>query len=436
MSGRSTSLAVLTALALCTPALAQEVQVAPLAAPDFFSTGARETGLTAELWRGASGQTARTVLPLLSAKPLSPAAQALTRRVLATGGSGPEGAGQDAGVAGARISALIAQGGVKDAAAILSRTAGLEQNPVLAQAGAEAALLSGDAEGACAISDRLVAGREEIYWLRLRAYCQLKSGNSGAAQLTFDLAQAQSRDPVYGRLMGSKLAGAGDPGEPSLRNGLDYALTRDLGLAVTGPSAPAVAAALAASPSGSATWTIEGGPGPVKAAMAALAGGDLRTAQTLRASLTSDTIPGATITDLALLDALLAAASGRADPQTLDRLIERGATADAKTRIRAQQGALILAALGGSMSPQARGQFAGFTAGETKAPAVRAFALDAAGVEKLQGETALLALWISADAGAAGPAAGDRARIIRALRAAGLEDDARAFAVEGLLGLR
>ncbi|HQT54603.1 MAG TPA: hypothetical protein PKX06_14160 [Phenylobacterium sp.] len=436
MSGRSTSLAVLTALALSTPALAQEVQVAPLAAPDFFSTGARETGLTAELWRGASGQTARTVLPLLAAKPLSPAAQALTRRVLATGGSGPEGAGQDAGVAGARISALIAQGGVKDAAAILSRTAGLEQNPVLAQAGAEAALLSGDAEGACAISDRLVAGREEVYWLRLRAYCQLKSGNSGAAQLTFDLAQAQSRDPVYGRLMGAKLAGAGDPGEPSLRNGLDYALTRDLGLAVTGPSAPAVAAALAASPSGSATWTIEGGPGPVKAAMAALAGGDLRTAQTLRASLTSDTIPGATITDLALLDALLAAASGRADPQTLDRLIERGATADAKTRIRAQQGALILAALGGSMSPQARGQFAGFTAGETKAPAARAFALDAAGVEKLQGETALLALWISADAGAAGPAAGDRARIIRALRAAGLENDARAFAVEGLLGLR
>lgn len=436
MSGRSISLAVLTAIALSPPALAQEVQVVALAAPDFFSTGARETGLTADLWRGASGQTARTVLPLLAAKPLSPAAQALARRVLATGAAGPQDAGRDAGVAGARISALIAQGGVKDAAAILSRTAGLEQNPILAQAGAEAALLSGDAEGACAISDRLVAGREEVYWLRLRAYCQLKSGNSGAAQLTFDLAQAQSRDRLYGRLMGAKLAGAGDPGEPSLRNGLDYALTRDLGLAVTGPAAPAVAAALAASPSGSATWTIEGGPGPVQAAMAALAGGDLGAAQTLRASLTSDTIPGATITDLALLDAMLAAASGKADPQTLDRLIERGADADPKTRVRAQQGALVLAALDGSMSPQARGQFADFTAGETKAPAARALALDAAGAEKLQGETALLALWISADAGPAGPAAGDRARIIRALRAAGLEDDARAFAVEGLLAVR
>ena len=67
MTGRSISLAVLTALALSTPALAQDVQVTALAAPDFFSTGARETGLTAELWRGASGQTARTVLPAIHA---------------------------------------------------------------------------------------------------------------------------------------------------------------------------------------------------------------------------------------------------------------------------------------------------------------------------------------------------------------------------------
>ncbi|MFZ3004522.1 MAG: hypothetical protein WA047_00005, partial [Phenylobacterium sp.] len=70
------------------------------------------------------------------------------------------------------------------------------------------------------------------------------------------------------------------------------------------------------------------------------------------------------------------------------------------------------------------------------APPARAFALDFAGAEKLPGETALLALWISADAGAAGPNAGDRARIIRALKAAGLEEDARAFALEGLLALR
>ena len=436
MIARSFSLAALCALWLGSPASAQAVQVTPLAAPDFFSAGARETGLDAELWRGGSAETVRTVLPLLAAKPLSPASQALARRVLATGAVGPGDAGRDPALAAARINALIAQGGAKDASVILSRGSGLDRDPALAQAAAEAALLSGDDDGACAISDKLTVGREDIYWLRLRAYCQLRTGNSGSAQLTFDLAQSQGRDPVYGRLMGAKLAGGGDPGAASLRHGLDYALTRNLGLPVSGPAAPAVAAALSASHPERAIWPIESGPGQVKAAMAALALGDLNSARTLRASLTQDTIPGATITDLAILDAMIAAASGRADAQTLDRLIERGAVAEPKTRARAQTAALLLAAIGAPMGAQGRGPFARFTAGEAKAPPARAMALDLAGAEKLQGETALLALWISSDGGAAGPAAGDRARIIRALKAAGLEDDARAFALEGMLALR
>ncbi|HEY9236083.1 MAG TPA: hypothetical protein VIP08_13730, partial [Phenylobacterium sp.] len=82
--------------ALATGAVwAQEVEVRPLAAPDFFSIGSGETGLSGDLWRGASGETLRTVLPMLAEKPLSPAAQALTRRVLTTGANGPEGAGGD-----------------------------------------------------------------------------------------------------------------------------------------------------------------------------------------------------------------------------------------------------------------------------------------------------------------------------------------------------
>ena len=206
MIGRYIPLAVLAALALSTPAAAQAVQVTSLAAPDFFSTGVADTGLTGDLWRGASAQTIRTVLPLLAARPLSPAGRALARRVLATGAMAPDDVGRDSDLAGLRASALIAQGGMKDAAAILSRTSGLDQSPALAQAGAEAALLTGDDDGACAISDRLTVGRENVYWLRLRSYCQLRSGAAGAAQLTYDLAQSQGRDPIYGRLMGAKLA--------------------------------------------------------------------------------------------------------------------------------------------------------------------------------------------------------------------------------------
>ncbi|MDO9224378.1 MAG: hypothetical protein Q7U20_11795, partial [Caulobacter sp.] len=84
-------LAVL-AMAASAPAIAQ-VEVTPLAAPDYFSLGARDSGLPSDLWRGASPDLVRDLLPTLGRKPMSPAATALARRVLAAGAAGPEGVG-------------------------------------------------------------------------------------------------------------------------------------------------------------------------------------------------------------------------------------------------------------------------------------------------------------------------------------------------------
>src|SRR5215213_6692963 len=72
-------LAAAAALAVGSAAHAQPVEVTPLAAPDAFSTPGRDTGLPRDLWKGASIDTLRTVLPLLAAKPLSPAAAQLAR---------------------------------------------------------------------------------------------------------------------------------------------------------------------------------------------------------------------------------------------------------------------------------------------------------------------------------------------------------------------
>src|SRR5690606_8759043 len=116
--------------------------------------------------------TARTVLPTLAAKPLSPAAAALARRVLATGAAGPPGLGDDPALIAARAGALIALGDPAAAAAILQRAPGLERNAELSQAAAESALLDGDDARACAIEQALGTGRGQPYWLRLRAYCQ------------------------------------------------------------------------------------------------------------------------------------------------------------------------------------------------------------------------------------------------------------------------
>ena len=124
------------------------------AAPDAFTTPGRDTGLPASLWRGASIGTARTVLPLLGAKPLTPAGQQLARRVLATGAPGPVGAGSDPGLlaggpAHSRPSAIR-----KAAAAMLARAPGLDRSPSWPARRPRARCWPATTPSACAIGRR------------------------------------------------------------------------------------------------------------------------------------------------------------------------------------------------------------------------------------------------------------------------------------------
>ena len=380
--------ATLAALAVAGTAAGQPVDVAPLAAPDAFSVAGRSTGLPADLWRGASAETARAVLPRLAARPLSPAAAALARRILATGAPGP--AGLEAGMAGLRANALLALGDAGAAAVILERAPGLERSAELSRAAAESALVAGDDSRACAVAQGLGVSRDDVYWLRLRSYCLALTGETAQAQLTFDLAQAQARDPIYARLMTAQLAGGASPGAVSTRNGLDRALSRSLGLAVEPaagePTAP--------------TWDV--------------------------ASLPDDIGGVAGII-----------ASGQAVPEgALSALIQAVGDADFKARSRLQTVALLAAALNAQLAPDDRARLAGFAVAGGKAPAGRTLALDDAASRKLMGETALLALWTAAEAGTGGLGVADRARIVRALAQVGLETDARAIAVEGLVALK
>jgi len=386
---------------LLTPAPPQpQVQVVQLAAPDAFSTAGRDTGLPADLWKGTPVETARVVLPLLASKPLSPAAAALARRVLATGARGPDGSSGDEALTGARASALIALGDTAAATRILDRAPGLDRNAALSQAAAETALLAGDTARACSIGQGLSAGRGEAYWLRLRAFCQVEAGQAAQAQLTFDLAQTQARDAVYGRLMGARLAGT-PPGAASLRNGLDLALSKSLNLDLAAAKpGPAVAAAMSGTDPATPSFDVTLIDGQI--------GG-------LGQAVVSGLPPESGVS------ALIAAAAESADPKTKPRL---------------QAAAVLLAALANDLPGPDRAKISGFAVPEGKAPAGRNLALEAAAESRRVGEAALLALWTCAEAGTAGPAVGDRARIVRTLIRAGLADDARLFVLEGLAGLK
>lgn len=381
------------------PASAQ-VQVVQLAPPDAFSTPGRDTGLPADLWQGTPIETARAVLPLLAAKPLSPASASLARRVLATGAKGPEGSSGDEALSGARAGALIALGDVAAATRILDRAPGLDRNAALSQAAAETALLAGDNARACSIAEGLSTGRGEAYWLRLRAFCQAEAGQGAEAQLTFDLAQAQARDAIYGRLMAAKLSGA-PGGAASLRNGLDLALSKSLGLDLTAAKpAPAVAAAAS-------------GADPVAPRF------DVTLIDAQIGGLGQAVISG--LPPESAVSALIAAAADAADPKTKPRL---------------QAAAVLLASLANDLPGPDRARISAFPVPEGKAPAGRSLALEAAADSRRVGEAALLALWTAADAGPAGPALGDRVRIVRTLIRVGLADDARLFVLEGLAGLK
>ncbi len=222
------------------------VQVAALSAPDIFSPGARNTGLSADLWKGSAADMAREILPQIGKKPLSPAAAALARRVLSTGAQAPDGASTDYDLAAARAGALLALGDAAGVEAMLERTSGVAQTPALAKVSAESALILGHPEKACQIGQALGADRDAPYWLKLRAFCLMVGGEGAAAQLTLDLLPPSAEDADFAKMMAAVMAGTPMTGTASLRSGLDMTLSRALKLDFTAAMAQAPTAMVVA----------------------------------------------------------------------------------------------------------------------------------------------------------------------------------------------
>ncbi len=509
------------------PAMAMaQVQVQPLAAPDLFSLGGGKSDLPNDLWQGSSGTLAKLVIPEVASHPLTPAAAALARRVLEVGANGPEGAGADADLAGARAEALLQLGDLAAAQAIVDSASNLPQLAALSRVAAEGALIAGQDDKACALGDSLVMGREGAFWLRLRAYCQGRAGQNAPAQLTLELSEQQEHRPDFDRLMTALLSGAGASTMPALDDALDFAISRKLGLDWTpaldvapasiavavarngaAPPAARLAAAARAARLGLATPEAYGALTPVPTAlppadasasqaeaalvalagatndltlkesaviallqqarngielqglarlvspaiaqimaahpvlrqpllfaMAAAAAGDAESARSARAEVGQAGPPPAPA-ELALLDALIAVASAPVDPAAADALGAAAARAEGAARPRIAGGLALLASYV-PLGPKARFEVADADLGADHLPSGRLLALQQAAEQGRIGDTALYVLGTCVEAGAAGPTAAERALMVRALRQAHLDADARAFALEGLVLLQ
>jgi hypothetical protein len=416
-----------------------------LRAPDLFSGAPGPTGFHPTLWDGASADLARLAAPMAAQKPLSPAFAAFALRLFSTSAHAPDGAAADADLAAARIGVVLALGGAAQAQTMLGHTPGVAASPALSQVAAETDLVLGQDDQACQVGDALTQGKDQPYFRRLRAFCLIRAGSADAAQLTFDLASSQARDDVYKRLMSAAISKT-PPGPADMSNGLNFALSSFLKLDLT-PALPAawrpILVAMtkdeAADPGlrqAAQTQLNAHGPGdpPVIAApvLIPLEAGDLKSARAARAQIERNDAAGATVLELALIDAALTTAEGKPNAEVMDQLVERGVSGDPSEHLRAQQAAALYGALGAAVSSQARAEFASFDLGRSPASQARLYELQ---MVRAVGDAALLSLWLGADAGPAGPPPVERAEIVRALMRSGFGENARAIALEGLIGL-
>ncbi len=392
------------------------VQSAPLGTPDLFSADAgRPTGLPADLWKGASFDLARTVMPIAGVRPMSPAAAVFAMRVMSTSASAPAGGGSDADLAAARIQTVLSTGDAAGALAMLQHTSGVRQNAALSQVAAEADLVLGREDEACTLVDNLAGGKDAPYFRRLRAYCLLRAGDKAGSQLAYDLTAEQAKDDIYKRLMSAAVSGAPAAGQQaSLRNGLEYALSKRMGLDLT--------AAL------DKAWM----PIVVAVARDRSAPAELQAAAAARLARRQVDLDQASTLNPVVREAALSLADGRLTADIAERLAAQGASGQGV----AQQALALYAAAGAPGAARVRAVFASFEIGAARANQARMLELDAVSTAGSKGDTALLALWLMIDAGEAGPGVADRARIARALNRAGFAEDSRRYALEGLLGLQ
>ncbi len=161
-------------------------------------------GLGPDLWQGISAQRAIHLLENIDNK-ASPSAKDMIRAVILSGGVPPhaqDGLEREHYIA-ARLTAILTTGNTEAFQQITERSSLDMNSPVTVKLGVEHALLKGDIQNACLITDNVTTERKAPYWAKLRSYCHYMRGEIPAAELTADLLQrAGHEDETFFALLG------------------------------------------------------------------------------------------------------------------------------------------------------------------------------------------------------------------------------------------
>lgn len=161
-------------------------------------------GLGIAMWAGTGRQVVERLLPQIPGATTSPVMGDLARRLLLTAARPPQGAHGGVSLLALRLRQLNAAGRSNDIAQLMARSGGARPSPVAAMEFAIGALGAGDAVRACdMLSDLPVGGDPSsdavaAFALKLSIFCQISGGQTGAANLTADLAREQGlQDPYF-----------------------------------------------------------------------------------------------------------------------------------------------------------------------------------------------------------------------------------------------
>ena len=186
-------------------------------------------GLPETAWKGSTRPVIDRLIGLLPAPTSSPAARALSERVLTTTATPPANGPEKPATSfvALRTEKLMGLGRSSAAASLARAVPRSDENESLSRVLLDAALLDYDNAGACQIVRRQIGKVSTPYWQKALIFCQALSGEHDRAQLGLSLLREQrDDDPLFVRLANA-LEGDNRPvGEISKPTPLHLAMLR------------------------------------------------------------------------------------------------------------------------------------------------------------------------------------------------------------------
>ncbi len=160
-------------------------------------------GLGAAMWRDTGRPVVERLLGQVPGPTRSVVMGDLSRRLLLTAARPPQGPNSGVSLLALRLRQLNAAGRADDIVQLLVRSGGARPSAAAAMEFAKGALGVGDAARACNMLGVLPVGGDlandpiAAFALKLSIFCQISAGQTGAANLTMDLAREQGLGDAY-----------------------------------------------------------------------------------------------------------------------------------------------------------------------------------------------------------------------------------------------